>query len=69
VRAEVESAGIRDALAANIALARSYHVDRTPTMLINGHMELGALEFREWEAKLAEARATGSSLAIGRTAP
>jgi uncharacterized membrane protein/protein-disulfide isomerase len=69
MRAEVESAEIRGALAANIALARSYHVDRTPTMLINGHMELGALEFREWETKLAEARAGTLPLAIGRSTP
>jgi hypothetical protein len=69
VRAEVESAGTRDALAANIALARSYHVDKTPSLIINGRMEIGALDQKEWEAKLAEARALGSTLAIGRSTP
>jgi len=60
VFSEAESAETLAALASNIALARSYNVERTPSLIINDRMEIGALDGKEWETQLTNARSGGS---------
>ncbi len=59
LRRDMEDPGIRDRLAANLALARELGIEGTPAFVIGNLLEPGAADLARLEALLAEARRGG----------